>query len=1844
MKRKLLFAVLMIAGALGLSVSAQTWTDATLDGGRYVFQNVGSGRFLGPSNSWGTQASLIEASHWNQLHSLGNGAYNIESQVSNGGTNYYLTADLFMDGAPATITIQTNGTYFSMAIGTDYLGYGGSNTVLTKGSDREAANFQWQIVPYDDYLTGATGTNPKDATYRIYDANFDRNNRFGGGDNNDKGNQWTMVASNQNLCGGTNENKCAESWRAAFTLSQTINLPNGIYKVRAQAALTEYTVTGANFPVVYATGTSTVTTPFKTMQHGENSMNTMSGQFTSGLYYTDWSSQVNVTDGKLIVGVKGTRTDTWCIWDNIQLQYLGAEIDLSALAADLATAVANAQAVEGTVPTVIYNQIAAVVSANNGTYSTAAEYTTAITAINNAVSTYATADIVAAYSKYLKVRTATVALDDDASVFSGSATVDVSDADAAANAATTVADIDAAIPLLRNDANTFLGAVTVNSGKFFTITDIFLENADFSAGDITGWETNFGEGGRANNFGYQGANYTNGAVSISKFIEAWKNGATLGDGYLRQTVSGLPEGKYTLEADAIAVWQSAPETETTGAYLYINAGGVDFKTAMNTGNALPEHFTTEFLSTGGVDVTFGLKTESTNANWVCADNFVVKFYGIDLGPYATLLAQAVAEAQAVNGTVPAGVYSELESVVTTYNKTYSTSSEYTTAIAAIQAATATAKAAVVPYNRYQQIRAAVLAIDSYIDVSTADADLNDATNAAEVEAAISTLREALTDYMAMAPASIMPIDVTAALVDNASPGTAGNDDFWTATAALGRGNNLIEYYQKSGATYTQRLGVNMPAGIYNLTVVGYTRTGYDAVITANTFTAPMAQVASSSVNNRAAGNTWIAAGNGVATLTFQLTAAQALTIGLTAATTGDQWTAWRSFKLEYLGSEFPPYTLATGKMNATVAAAQTAAEAAFLADKTMDNYNALNAAIAQAEASVAAYAVAAAELAKARAIRENHNLATAEATTTFDGVISTWTTAYDEGTMADADANSLGATLGTVVTGHRGGANGAAVKYIESGFGLNAFDEALYINTWSVEGETDGSGFKVPFFEYWIGDTETLADHVWTGTVSGLENGLYKVSASVRVRATNGVTPTDATGITLSVNDGTAVDVTEGTQVGESQFNLGAYEAEGLVKDGTLHVNFAVAGANISWLSFQNVKYTKVRDLTPEEAAIVPTAIALDQTSVTLTAAANTVTLTPSFTPTDATPTVTWTTSDAAVATVVDGVVTGVAPGTATITVTSNFDATVQATCEVTVSYPETVVPTSDVVLDGPTKTTVTYGTENLIKNGAFEYPDAFFAWTSANNFSDKLTSAKFTTQTEGGNTYLVGTVNEGSNASGSIGTAWPIEAGKTYAFSYRVKSLGTAAGEQGYLVTSLTNTKGDETSVLGKPTLTAGEWTTFTKVFTNTDNYQYLQVKFRWLSNNFGFDDFYLVEVVDETIVGNVAYITDNVPTSNIGTNAFQYSQDNINAATSLVQDVATVDEVKAAYKKMMTLNAPDVNERYNIKVATAGHAKEGNAILAGLGATSANNPTGYTFQVNNAPTAYMAQAFGFESTGDAENTNDYYIFVERAEGKVYLTNGTLNGSAAGWKASQIQGTTVEANKRAFTIAATATDNVFNIVNTETNSTVAAQVGGNIYTEAGNADFTVAVAPKATVNVNVSAAAGYGTIIVPFNADIPAGMKAYTCVDTDNTKLVLEESTTLKANVPYILEGAGTATLSGYGMATETSYTESLLTGVYEPYTTKDGDYVLQKHGDVVAFFEVNTADAQPTVGANRCYLTDASGSGVKAFYFNTADGIQRVEVDADSDIIYNLAGQRVSKAQKGGIYVINGKKVLVK
>lgn len=416
------------------------------------------------------------------------------------------------------------------------------------------------------------------------------------------------------------------------------------------------------------------------------------------------------------------------------------------------------------------------------------------------------------------------------------------------------------------------------------------------------------------------------------------------------------------------------------------------------------------------------------------------------------------------------------------------------------------------------------------------------------------------------------------------------------------------------------------------------------------------------------------------------------------------WIVADNFKLWYMGEDMSIYVEAynsakaaaeaidqTAPMNAgALAALQQALTDYSTVDETsksalQEAAGALGTAASNASASITAYSGVSAVISAANDIKTNHNFATAEAIETFTSAIAAVSDGFEAGTLTNEEAANAGTTLGTVISGWRGNAAGAASKYLSNGFGLNGFDAALYVNTWSNEGESDGSNFKVPFYEYWTGDANSLGANTWTGTID-VPNGQYKISALVRVRAKNGVAAADANGITMTVTDGDAVDVTEGTQVGESQFQLKEYEAVGLVKDGKLIFNMVIAADNnISWLSFKNVKYEKLRDLTPEESAIVPADLVLDATKTVFRAKAVTLTPTSSTEGASIEGYTTWESDNTDVATVdANGVVTGVGYGTANITVTSTLNASATATCAVTVDAPAVAELENTDFTDGP--------------------------------------------------------------------------------------------------------------------------------------------------------------------------------------------------------------------------------------------------------------------------------------------------------------------------------------------------------------------------------------------------------------------------------------------------------------------------------------------------------------------------------------------------------------------------------
>lgn len=168
----------------------------------------------------------------------------------------------------------------------------------------------------------------------------------------------------------------------------------------------------------------------------------------------------------------------------------------------------------------------------------------------------------------------------------------------------------------------------------------------------------------------------------------------------------------------------------------------------------------------------------------------------------------------------------------------------------------------------------------------------------------------------------------------------------------------------------------------------------------------------------------------------------------------------------------------------------------------------------------------------------------------------------------------------------------------------------------------------------------------------------------------------------------------------------------------------------------------------------------------------------------------------------------------------------------------------------------------------------------------------------------------------------------------------------------------------------------------------------------------------------------------------------------------------------------------------------------------------------------------------------------------------------------------------------------------------------------------------------------GYGTLILPFEAELPDGVKAYTCTGLEGQSVVMKEQSIVPACTPVVLSGIpGSYTFTGTGTASEDCYTSGLLTGVMKETQIEDG-YVLQQQGGVTGFYFVD-ANAPKTVPANRCYLNIPAAVKMLSIGMD-ADAIEEI-VKKGKAIIYDLNGRRVT-GEVRGVKVKEGRKIINK
>ncbi len=185
--------------------------------------------------------------------------------------------------------------------------------------------------------------------------------------------------------------------------------------------------------------------------------------------------------------------------------------------------------------------------------------------------------------------------------------------------------------------------------------------------------------------------------------------------------------------------------------------------------------------------------------------------------------------------------------------------------------------------------------------------------------------------------------------------------------------------------------------------------------------------------------------------------------------------------------------------------------------------------------------------------------------------------------------------------------------------------------------------------------------------------------------------------------------------------------------------------------------------------------------------------------------------------------------------------------------------------------------------------------------------------------------------------------------------------------------------------------------------------------------------------------------------------------------------------------------------------------------------------------------------------------------------------------------------------------------------------------------------------------AAKYATFYAPVAVSLPSGVTAHTLTINGKWATLSEPLTVVPANTGVVLAGEGVHNLA----ITEdvASIENNALRGSVETkyFTAKGTYYALGLVDGVVAFYKDEFKNNRFQNNSHKAYLFVEGVQGAASYSFRFGEGTTGIEevkgeptVDASQSGevkgIYDLTGRRVEEVTAPGIYIVNGKKVLVK
>lgn len=863
--------------------------------------------------------------------------------------------------------------------------------------------------------------------------------------------------------------------------------------------------------------------------------------------------------------------------------------------------------------------------------------------------------------------------------------------------------------------------------------------------------------------------------------------------------------------------------------------------------------------------------------------------------------------------------------------------------------------------------------------------------------------------------------------------------------------------------------------------------------------------------------------------------------------------------------------------------------------------------------------------------------------------------------------------------------------------GGNTFE----VNTWSHEGETDGSGMTTPFIQDHVGKENKAANATISHTVSHLIPGIYEVSGLIRVlNEAGGDTPS---GATLYANEG-STNACNGEPCTNGVY--GTYTVKGtVVTDGVLTFGIKVANANFNWVSFKNFKLQYLGAASIEQLqAILQEKITeaneyVENCPKGIAAIVNAaITQGDSAQPTEES-------LNAAIAALTQAI----ALAEETAPVTEAFK-TLMATCQDYAEHSEAeesvkqvfqkAMSDAQAALDAATTAeaiqeatqTLQTACETYVLNAAPEegYPfDYTFLVNEANNSANGWTK-----NVTGGNIQNFTYKNSAEKNNGDLQKTGFMEAwdGKNYTATitytrnelpnghYKVSAYAftTVNGNTSFTANDKEVKMDNSTALFTNPTiedvivdegkLTVGLNTTDAN-WTGITN-----IQLQYLSK---LTDAEASAKAKEALHAKLEEAGSMDTETNVGTEAFQIPETAIDVfdkvfdeANGIYESSEKVDEIEAATKaleeaiqalKHPTLNAPKEGELFCIANISEGFGYKNNAVSPVYNEAKAEDGE-YDLKWYHIVDANYAQALKFTPVEGKKNQYTISFIDEEGNTRYFSTQalaGYMDGGNVSTRHDRIRATKEAEKALPFEISL-AGEGVYKLKNTLHGSNIGSTSDDGFFTTNNLSDLSLVKAEKANVPLSITAA-GWCTLILPFDAEIPEGFEVYSCTGTEvpvgtSTALVLEKAESIEAHTPYIVKGkdGNTYDFSDYGTALQDQYAAGLMTGTFTQQKAVTNTYVLQNQEGKVGFYKV-AAGSEPTIKPYRAYINaDVAEANIVALLLPGIEtGINGIVAEDALVNVYDLNGilvrenVKLGQALEGlskGIYIVNGTKKAVK